>query len=497
MAQKLIQTQEQKLAQIQRLSQQQMLQVKLLEMPLTELEESIQIELDDNPALETTNEDDYGVSDNNEREDDNALTDEEKTEREEREEALDHALENMGFDDEMPNYANKSDSNNADYEEMIYGDTVSFYDKLKEQMGEIELSEEQQAVMEYLIGSLDDDGLLRKSLDTIADELAIYNGIDVSEKELERVLLMLQHFDPAGIGARSLQECLLLQVERRSDSLLKKLMEQVLTDYYNEFIKKHWDKIKAQLSLNEAQTEALRNELHKLNPKPGASLGETQGRSVQQITPDFIVETNDDNTVSFSLNRGNLPELSVSTSFSDMVQEYKINKQNMSKQTKEALLYAKEKVERAQGFIEAVKQRRNTLQQTMKAIINWQLKFFQEGDEADLKPMILKDIADKTGLDISTISRVSNMKYAQTKWGTFPLRFFFSDGYTNDEGTEMSTRKIKISLKEIIEAENKTKPMSDDALTKLMAKRGFPIARRTVAKYREQLGIPVARLRKQ
>ncbi len=314
---------------------------------------------------------------------------------------------------------------------------------------------------------------------------------------MERVLLMLQHFDPAGIGARSLQECLLLQVERRSDSLLKKLMEQVLTDYYNEFIKKHWDKIKAQLSLNEAQTEALRNELHKLNPKPGASLGETQGRSVQQITPDFIVETNDDNTVSFSLNRGNLPELSVSTSFSDMVQEYKTNKQNMSKQTKEALLYAKEKVERAQGFIEAVKQRRNMLQQTMKAIINWQLKFFQEGDEADLKPMILKDIADKTGLDISTISRVSNMKYAQTKWGTFPLRFFFSDGYTNDEGTEMSTRKIKISLKEIIEAEDKTKPMSDDALTKLMAKRGFPIARRTVAKYREQLGIPVARLRKQ
>ena len=497
MAQKLIQTQEQKLAQIQRLSQQQMLQVKLLEMPLTELEESIQIELDDNPALETSNEDDYGVSDHNEHEDDNALTDEEKTEREEREEALDHALENMGFDDEMPNYANKSDSNNADYEEMIYGDTVSFYDKLKEQMGEIELSEEQQAVMEYLIGSLDDDGLLRKSLDTIADELAIYNGIDVSEEELERVLLMLQHFDPAGIGARSLQECLLLQVERRSDSLLKKLMEQVLTDYYNEFIKKHWDKIKAQLSLNEAQTEALRNELHKLNPKPGASLGETQGRSVQQITPDFIVETNDDNTVSFSLNRGNLPELSVSTSFSDMVQEYKTNKQNMSKQTKEALLYAKEKVERAQGFIEAVKQRRNTLQQTMKAIINWQLKFFQEGDEADLKPMILKDIADKTGLDISTISRVSNMKYAQTKWGTFPLRFFFSDGYTNDEGTEMSTRKIKISLKEIIEAEDKTKPMSDDALTKLMAKRGFPIARRTVAKYREKLGIPVARLRKQ
>jgi len=225
-------------------------------------------------------------------------------------------------------------------------------------------------------------------------------------------------------------------------------------------------------------------------------LGETQGRSLQQITPDFIVETAEDNSVSFTLNRGDIPELKISQSFSDMVHEYKNNKQGMSRQQKEGLLYAKEKVERAQGFIEAIKQRHNTLVTTMKAIIDWQLKFFQDGDEADLKPMILKDIAEKTGLDISTISRVSNMKYAQTKWGTFPLRYFFSDGYTTEDGEEMSTRKMKVALKELIDAEDKSKPMSDDKLTSEMAKRGFPIARRTIAKYREQLGIPVARLRK-
>ena len=350
--------------------------------------------------------------------------------------------------------------------------------------------------MEYLIGSLDDDGLLRKSLDTISDELAIYNGIDISVEEIEDVLAILQTFDPAGIGARSLQECLLLQVERKSEGTLKKLMRTVLEKYFDEFTKKHWDKIKSQLGLNEEQKEALQHELYKLNPKPGAALGETQGRSLQQITPDFIVETAEDNSVSFTLNRGDIPELKISQSFSDMVHEYKNNKQGMSRQQKEGLLYAKEKVERAQGFIEAIKQRHNTLVTTMKAIIDWQLKFFQDGDEADLKPMILKDIAEKTGLDISTISRVSNMKYAQTKWGTFPLRYFFSDGYTTEDGEEMSTRKMKVALKELIDAEDKSKPMSDDKLTSEMAKRGFPIARRTIAKYREQLGIPVARLRK-
>ena len=507
MAQKLIQTQAQKLQQLQRLSAQQMLQVKLLEMPLTELEDSINAELDDNPALESENPDD--MLNENVANDDSPADDEygnssdedayeAESEKEERKDELDQALESIGKDDQMPDYNtdryNNQDS--ADYEEMVYGDTTSFYDKLKEQMDMQPLSDKEKEVMEYLIGSLDDDGLLRKDLDSICDELAIYHNIDVTEKDIEHVLHILQTFDPAGVGGRSLQECLLLQVKRLPRGVLRKTMEEVFTDYFDEFTKKHWDKIKTGLELNDTQVETLQAEIRKLNPKPGASMGETEGRNMQQITPDFIIDTNDDGTITFSLNRGNIPQLTVSPSFTDMIDTYRKHKDKMSRSDKEALLYAKEKVDKAQGFIEAIKQRRHTLIVTMKAIIDIQRQFFLDGDEADLKPMILKDVADRTGLDISTISRVSNVKYAQTKWGTFPLKFFFTDSYTTEDGEEMSTRKIKIALHDIIEKEDKKKPISDDALDKLLKEKGFPIARRTVAKYREQLGIPVARLRK-
>ena len=507
MAQKLIQTQAQKLQQLQRLSAQQMLQVKLLEMPLTELEDSINAELDDNPALESENPDD--MLNENVANDDSPADDEydnssdedayeAESEKEERKDELDQALESIGKDDQMPDYNtdryNNQDS--ADYEEMVYGDTTSFYDKLKEQMDMQPLSDKEKKVMEYLIGSLDDDGLLRKDLDSICDELAIYHNIDVTEKDIEHVLHILQTFDPAGVGGRSLQECLLLQVKRLPRGVLRKTMEEVFTDYFDEFTKKHWDKIKTGLELNDTQVETLQAEIRKLNPKPGASMGETEGRNMQQITPDFIIDTNDDGTITFSLNRGNIPQLTVSPSFTDMIDTYRKHKDKMSRSDKEALLYAKEKVDKAQGFIEAIKQRRHTLIVTMKAIIDIQRQFFLDGDEADLKPMILKDVAERTGLDISTISRVSNVKYAQTKWGTFPLKFFFTDSYTTEDGEEMSTRKIKIALHDIIEKEDKKKPISDDALAKLLKEKGFPIARRTVAKYREQLGIPVARLRK-
>lgn len=507
MAQKLIQTQAQKLQQLQRLSAQQMLQVKLLEMPLTELEDSINAELDDNPALESENPDD--MLNENVANDDSPADDEydnssdedayeAESEKEERKDELDQALESIGKDDQMPDYNtdryNNQDS--ADYEEMVYGDTTSFYDKLKEQMDMQPLSDKEKEVMEYLIGSLDDDGLLRKDLDSICDELAIYHNIDVTEKDIEHVLHILQTFDPAGVGGRSLQECLLLQVKRLPRGVLRKTMEEVFTDYFDEFTKKHWDKIKTGLELNDTQVETLQAEIRKLNPKPGASMGETEGRNMQQITPDFIIDTNDDGTITFSLNHGNIPQLTVSPSFTDMIDTYRKHKDKMSRSDKEALLYAKEKVDKAQGFIEAIKQRRHTLTVTMKAIIDIQRQFFLDGDEADLKPMILKDVAERTGLDISTISRVSNVKYAQTKWGTFPLKFFFTDSYTTEDGEEMSTRKIKIALHDIIEKEDKKKPISDDALAKLLKEKGFPIARRTVAKYREQLGIPVARLRK-
>ena len=514
---KLIQTQEQKLQQVQRLSQQQMLQVHLLEMPLTELEQSVNAELDDNPALETTSPEDvfegchmegndsstsYGddsqPSSGSDSASDNDDFDASK-EREERDSALNDALERIGGgDDDMPTagYTGGSGADSADYEEMVYGDTTSFYDKLKEQMGETELSEKDEDIMEYVIGSLDSDGLLRKDSESISDELAIYHGIDCTINDVDRVVRILQTFDPAGIGAHSLQECLLLQIKRRPNDSLKPMMQKVITDCFDEFTKKHFDKIRSALGVDTDTAERVMTELRRLNPKPGSSLGETEGRNIQQITPDFIVDTDDNGNVTFTLNSGNIPELKVSPSFADMMEAYKNNKTSMSRREKEALLYAKEKVERARGYIEAIKVRRRTLTITMQAIIDWQRRFFQDGDEADLKPMILKNIADRTGLDISTISRVSNIKYAQTNWGTFPLRFFFSDGYTTDDGEELSTRKIKLALKDLIDKEDKKKPMSDDALTKALTKLGYPIARRTVAKYREQLGLPVARLRK-
>lgn len=515
---KLIQTQEQKLQQVQRLSQQQMLQVHMLEMPLTELEENVNAELDDNPALvkadeeifdnDSTNSTDsstYTPSADHDSSDSSSDIDDEKseadafaahTEREERESALNNALDRMtGSDEDMPTAA-YTGASGADYEEMVYGDTRSFYDKLKEQMGEIDLSETDEQIMEYVIGSLDSDGLLRKDSQSICDELTIYQGIYCEVSDIDRIIGILQTFDPAGIGAHSLQECLLLQIERRPDDQLKPLMRAVISEHFDEFTKKHFDKIGSLLAIDEYTNKRVCDELRRLNPKPGASLGETEGRNVQQITPDFIVDTDDNGNISFYINNGNIPELRVSSSFSELMESYRNNKDKMSRREKEALLYAKQKVERAMGYIEAIKQRYRTLTLTMQAIIDWQRKFFQDGDEADLKPMILKNIADRTGLDISTISRVSNVKYAQTNWGTFPLRFFFSDGYTTDDGEEMSTRKIKLALKDLVSKENKTKPLSDDALRAALAKLGYPIARRTVAKYREQLGIPVARLRK-
>ncbi|MBP1541130.1 MAG: RNA polymerase factor sigma-54 [Prevotella sp.] len=495
MAQEQIQeqrlTQQQKL--VQSITQQQLLQAQLTELPITQLQERINAEMDDNPALDITMEEpeepEYPDAPDN--------TDTPDTfEQEERQSALDAALESIGRDDEdLPVYQGGV-STHEEREDMVYGQAQSFYDLLLEQMRMSDLTDSERTMMEYLIGSLDDDGLLRKPLHSICDELAIYHNTDVSEEDIERVLLKLQDFDPAGIGARSLQECLLLQIRRRDASRLKDLMLQTVENHFDLFTKKHWERLRQVLQLNELQADALIKELRKLNPKPGTSMGEVVGRSVQQITPDFIIDTQDDGTVTFALNNSDIPELQVSQSFSDTLKEYQTNKENMSRQMKEALLYTKKKVDAAQGFIEALRVRRHTLTVTMKAIIQWQHRFFEEGDEALLRPMILKDIAEKTGLDLSTISRVSNSKYAQTRWGTYPLRYFFSDGYVTAGGEELSTREIKAALRDIIDAEDKRKPLSDDALKDLLAEQGYPIARRTVAKYREQLGIPVARLRK-
>ena len=501
MPQKLIQTQEQKQVQAQRLTQQQMLAVHLLEMPLTELEQSVTAELDDNPALESGPQD--GVQEqepaHDEADDGDADDDfDAAAEREERASALDEALAGIGMDDEMPEpyHQGAAADQGADYEERTYGDRTSFYDSLREQMVDVDLDDRQRAIMEYLIGSLDGDGLLRKDAGALSDELAVYHNIDAGEDEIKRMVRTLQTFDPAGIGARDLRECLLLQIRRKPKSEMRRMMEDVVTKCFDEFMNKRWDKISAQLGYDADTAARVHAELLKLNPKPGSALGETDGQGAQQITPDFIVDTADDGTVTFTVNNGRVPELYVSESFADMVKAYRKNKGAMSRSDKEALLYAKEKVERAQGFIDAVKQRRHTLYVTMKAIVDIQRRYFQDGDESDLKPMILKDVAERAGLDISTVSRVSNMKYAQTRWGTFRLRHFFSDGVKTGTGEEMSTRRVKAALKDIIDKEDKARPLSDDAITAMMTGKGYPVARRTIAKYREQMGIPVARLRK-
>ena len=442
-------TQEQRLA--QSITQQQLLHAQLVELPIAQLVERVNTEMDDNPAIEVAaSGDDY--ADFSEPSESSDHSEDSDFEQEERQSALDEALESIGRDDEdLPvYYGGQRQQDEGNGEQGVMAQSESFYDQLLEQMSMAILTDRERYIMEYLIGSLDDDGLLRKSLSQLSDELAIYHNLDASTSEIEHVLLQLQQFDPAGIGARSLQECLLLQIERREPSRLKELMQKTIEQCFDLFTKKHWKQLRSALHITELQAEVLIRELRKLNPKPGTSMSETIGRSMQQITPDFIVETHDDGTVTFVLNHSDIPELTVSQSFVDTLREYQTDKEHMSRQMKEALLYTKAKVDAAQNFIAAIRQRQHTLTITMKAIIQWQHRFFEEGDDALLRPMILKDIAERTGLDLSTISRVSNSKYAQTRWGTFPLRFFFSDSLKTADGEELSTREIKSVMRDII-----------------------------------------------
>lgn len=491
MAQGSRQIQSQAQQQIQTLSPQQILVVKLLELPAVELEDRIHAELLENPALEEGKEetatDDYADGAEEGMEND----------------ANDYdSLNDYLTEDDIPDYKLQENNRSKDdrAEDIPFSEATSFYEILKEQLSERNLTEHQHELVEYLIGSLDDDGLLRKSLEGICDELAIYAGIESTEEELEEALSVLQDFDPAGIGARNLQECLLIQIRRKKEeehkSALLRLEECIILEFYEEFTRKHWEKIIRKLDVDESFFNEAIAEITKLNPRPGASLGETIGRNLQQIIPDFIVETYDDGTINISLNNRNVPELRMSRDFTEMVEEHTKNKANQSKESKEAMMFLKQKMDAAQGFIDAVKQRQNTLMITMRAIIDLQRPFFLEGDESLLRPMILKDVAERTGLDISTISRVSNSKYVQTNYGIYSLKFFFNDGYTTEAGEEMSVREIRKILKECIDGEEKKKPLTDDELSDILKEKGYPIARRTVAKYRQQLNIPVARLRK-
>ena len=493
MAQNSRQIQVQSQQQLQTLSPLQILVVKLLELPTVELEDKVKSELLDNPALEEGKEEtpEYLADELSNSEDDGDTSY--------------NALDDYRNDDDIPDYRlqEHNNSRNERMEEIPFSDTTSFYETLKDQLGEHDLDEHQRQLADYLIGSLDDDGLLRKPLDAIADELLIYMGVDATVQELEYVLQVIQQFDPAGIGARDLQECLLIQIRRKAqtpegkqDSLLP-LEEKIISSFYKEFTTKHWDKICQQLGVSEEQCQQAIKEITHLNPRPGASMGEAIGKNLQQITPDFIVDIDDEGNVSFSLNNPNLPELRLNPDFNRQLKEQTENSTKQTREQKEAVLFLKQKIDAAQGFIDAIRQRQITMTNVMKAIIELQHPFFQEGDEALLKPMILKDVAERAKLDISTVSRVCNSKYVQTPYGIFPLRYFFTEGFIKQDGEEMSSREVKKVLKEMIDKEDKRHPLTDDELTRMMEEKGYPMARRTVAKYRMQLNIPVARLRRE
>ena len=475
-----IYTQEQLMLQKQKLTPLQVLTTRLLSLTTIEMEERVRGEVIDNPALETSMQDDPADPMEENGEDSYTDTNEDLI-------AGDYRTE-----DDIPDYNLRTQPQSPEQQAFQYADTMSFYDYLLGQLHELSLTEEQETIGEYLIGSFDEDGLLHKSLLTIADELAIYHGIDADEKEVEEVLLRIQQFDPAGIGARNLQECLLLQLDRKEPTPQTEQQHLLLTQCYDEFTHKRWDKITQKLGWEPEEIDSVVAELVKLNPRPGASLSDSMERSMPQIVPDFIVECFDDN-LTFSLNNQNTPRLRVSNEFMQMLNEQAASSHADSRN---AAQFLRQKIDNARDFILAIEQREQTLMRTMEAIISLQRPFFLEGDEALLRPLILKDVADVAGYDISTISRATNGKYVQTPFGLFPLRYFFSDGIANTEGEEVSVREIHNIIKELVDGEDKKTPLTDEQIVEALKTRGYKVARRTVAKYREQLHIPIARMRR-
>lgn len=476
-----IQTQQQ--VQIQTLSPQQVLEARLLALSTIELEEHVRSELDDNPALEDSTSEPL-------TQDQEPIDPEDSYSNDENEYAS--ADERDDWNDDDDDWYEKDSGSGGQAMDIPLADTRSFYDILYEQLREQDLGPRQMKIALYIIGSIDNDGLLDKDLQAISDDLAFYHDLDASTQEIEQVLKVIQDFDPAGIGARNLQECLLIQIRRKDDSPSKLLQEKIISTMFDEFTHKRWDKISARLGLDKDETDSVIAELVKLNPRPGSSLGETVGHSRQHIVPDFLLD-NFDGDIHFSLNNGNIPQLHVSREYSDMLDRQ--IKGGTSSQ-RDAALYLKRKLDSARGFIQALKQREQTMTRTMQAIVDRQKPFFTEGDESLLKPMILKDIAEQTGYDISTISRVTSGKYVQTPFGTYPLKAFFTDGVKTSNGDEVSVKEIHRILRELTGAEDPGSPLTDEQLADILAQRGFKVARRTVAKYREQIGIPVARLRK-
>jgi len=474
---------------LQKLSPQQIQMIKLLEVPAMQLEQRIKKELEENPALEE------GPEEDDLQADEEVEVDPEQEESDQEEFALDDYLN----DEDIPDYrlqVNNVSKDDDRREDIPYATGLSFHENLISQFNMRIDTEREETLGEYIIGNIDDDGYLRREVDNMVDDLAFLQNITTDEEELKAILTIIQDLEPAGIGARDLRECLLLQIGRKDQSVPSvALTKTVLTDYFEEFSKRHYEKIMLRLMISEDDMKGVINEVLKLNPKPGGAMNDPYTRSAQQIIPDFILERTD-SELELSMNNRTIPELKVNRGYSEMLESYSRDRK-AGKQNRDAILFVKQKLDSAKWFIDAMKQRQNTLLLTMNAILEYQKEYFTEGDDTKLRPMILKDVAEMTGLDISTVSRVANSKYIQTHFGIYPLKFFFSEGMQTDGGDEVSTREIKRILHECINNEEKRRPLTDEKLTEILQEKGYQIARRTVAKYREQLNIPVARMRKE
>lgn len=485
---------------LQKLSPQQIQLMKLLQVPTANLEERIKEELEANPALEV---DEEAHKDEDPYADEFSDNTEEPDNYEEQDGSADDydnidVTEYLHDDDgEIAEYRTREDNytDDEDNRQLPVKNEASFYDLMVSQLGLLTLTDQQRRIAEHIIGSIDEDGYLRRDTPALVDDLAFRQNIETSVEEVDDIIAKIQQFDPPGVGARDLPECLLLQLKRqKAEGKEVDIAITAIEKYFDEFTKKHYEKIQRGLGLEDGELKEVMQQIIRLNPKPGGNIGSVN-KAESYVVPDFFI-LNNNGKLELTLNSRNAPELRISEGYRDMMKEYSRGTKK-DKQQKEAVLFIKQKIDAAKWFIDAIKQRQHTLLDTMGAIMNHQEDFFLTGDETSLRPMILKDIAEKTHLDISTVSRVANSKFVQTEFGTYRLKFFFSESLSTDSGEEVSTREVKKILSDMIESESKKHPLSDEKLTELLQEKGYNIARRTVAKYREQLNIPVARLRKE
>lgn len=484
---------------LQKLSPQQIQLMKLLQVPTANLETRIKEELEENPALELDEEkhDENGEELKDEFSENGEEEYEDKDGSEDEYDNIDVSEYVSEGDDDVADYKLRDDNYPEEDEtrQLPFKSETSFFELLRNQLGLLKLDDRQRAIAEQIVGSIDEDGYLRRETSAIVDDLAFRQNINADEQEIEALIKRIQQFDPPGVGARDLQECLLIQLQRQKDEGKPvDVAMKAIAKYFDEFTKKHYEKIQRGLNLDDDQLKEVMQQIIRLNPKPGGNVGEIN-KAESYVVPDFFI-FNNAGKLELTLNSRNAPELRISEGYRDMLKEYDRGAKK-DKRQKEAVLFIKQKIDAAKWFIDAIKQRQHTLISTMNAIMEHQYEFFLTGDETELRPMILKDIAEKTNLDISTVSRVANSKFVQTEFGTYRLKFFFSESLSTDSGEEVSTREVKKILSDMIEGEDKKRPLSDERLTELLQEKGYNIARRTVAKYREQLNIPVARLRKE